>query len=238
VSGHPVRLDVADDLQRSRLTVFFRLLLTIPHFVWVALWGIAVFFAVIVNWFATLFAGRSPAGLHSFLAAYVRYVTHVSAFVTLAANPFPGFTGAPGTYPVDLELPPPERQSRVVTLFRVFLAIPALMLTSAVGGALYAAAFLGWWASLFTGRMPRGLRNLGAYALRYSAQTYAYTLLLSDRYPYAGPPADAASVASELPTIEPEPPEDPMGPAPVVEADDPRAGWRESPFLRKPEPDA
>jgi Domain of unknown function (DUF4389) len=37
------------------------------------------------------------------------------------------------------------------------------------------------------GRMPEGLRNLGASCLRYTAQTYAYFALLTDRYPYASP---------------------------------------------------
>ena len=36
----PIRLTVADDLRRSRLTTFFRLLLAIPHIVWLLLWGI------------------------------------------------------------------------------------------------------------------------------------------------------------------------------------------------------
>ena len=30
---HPIGLIVTDDLQRSRLTMFFRLLLAIPHFI-------------------------------------------------------------------------------------------------------------------------------------------------------------------------------------------------------------
>ena len=37
----PIRLIVTDDLQRSRLTVFFRLLLALPHLFWLYLWGIA-----------------------------------------------------------------------------------------------------------------------------------------------------------------------------------------------------
>ena len=57
----PIRLSVDDDLRRSRLTVFFRLPLAIPHFVWLLLWGIAAFFAVIANWFVTLFRGRPAA---------------------------------------------------------------------------------------------------------------------------------------------------------------------------------
>ena len=35
--------------------------------------------------------------------------------------------------------------------------------------------------------MPLGLRNLGAYILRYSAQLNGYAYLVTDRYPYSGP---------------------------------------------------
>ena len=34
---HPIALEVADDGSRSRLTVFFRLLLAFPHLVWLGL---------------------------------------------------------------------------------------------------------------------------------------------------------------------------------------------------------
>ena len=33
---HPIRLVVTDDLQRNRLTSFFRLIVAIPHLVWLA----------------------------------------------------------------------------------------------------------------------------------------------------------------------------------------------------------
>jgi hypothetical protein len=187
---HPIVLRQQEDtLERSRVTVFFRLLLAFPHIVWIILWSILVVFAVIANWLITLIAGRSPTGLHNFLAAFQRYGVHVQAFITLVANPFPGFTGAPG-YPVDVEIAPPEPQRRLWTAFRILLAIPALIIQSGLNVALYAVAILGWFASLFTGRMPRGLRNLGAFTLRYGAQTSSFGyLLLTDRYPYAGPPA-------------------------------------------------
>jgi hypothetical protein len=182
-----VRLRVEDNLRRSRLTVFFRLLLTIPHLIWLVLWGIVVFFALLVGWFAALVTGRLPDALHRFIGAYLRYETHVLAFLTLVANPFPGFTGTPGIYPIDLEIDPRERQHRLKTLFRGFLAVPAFILASALGGALWVVAFLAWFVGLFLGRMPKGLRNLGAYCLRYTAQTYAYAYLLTDSYPFSGP---------------------------------------------------
>jgi hypothetical protein len=182
-----VRMLLDDDRRRSRLTVLFRFLLFLPHLVWYLLWTVAVVLAVIVSWVLTLATGRTPEALHRFLAAYVRYDMHIFAYLFIVANPFPGFTGTAGTYPVDLDLDPPARQNRWVTLGRLLLAIPALVVSSGLTSALFIVGIFGWFASLVLGRMPEGLRNLGAYALRYSAQTLAYLYLLTDRYPYSGP---------------------------------------------------
>ena len=183
---HPVRMVVADDLVRSRLTVLFRLLLAIPHFAWFALWSIAVVFAALAAWLAALARGRVPSGLHGFLAAYVRYAVHLQAYVFVVGRRFPGFTGRPG-YGIDAEVDPPQPQRRLVTLFRLVLAVPALFLAGALWGVLFVAGFLGWWYALVRGRMPEGLRNLGAICIRYGEQTSAYLLLLTDRYPYGAP---------------------------------------------------
>jgi hypothetical protein len=183
----PIRLRLEGELARSRLTVFFRLLLSIPHFVWLFLWGVVVYVALVVGWFATLVMGRLPSPFHRFFAAYLRYQTHVLAFLTLVANPFPGFTGAAGSYPVDLEIEPPARQRRWKTLFRLLLAVPAHVLSSVLWVPLYLVAVFGWFVGLFLGRMPNGLRGLGAFVLRYWAQTYGYVYLLTDSYPYSGP---------------------------------------------------
>ena len=124
---HPVRLVVNDDLRRNRLTVFFRLLLAIPHIIWFVLWGIVAVLAWIANWFATLIKGRSPDGLHNFLATYLRYQTHVYAYVLLVANPFPDFGGKPG-YPIDIEVDSAQPQNRWTVAFRLILAIPAFII--------------------------------------------------------------------------------------------------------------
>jgi Domain of unknown function (DUF4389) len=206
---HPVRLDVSDDLRRSRLTVFFRVLLALPHLVWLLLWGIVAFLALIATWFATVFRiddadarfSTPPQGLFRFVAAFVRYTYHVQAFVFLTANPFPGFTGTAGRYPVDAELPGREPQSRLVTLFRLPLAIPAFAVSISLYVLAFVSAFLGWFIALVLGRMPRSLRNAEAYALRYGLQTTAYFWLLTDRYPFSGPAL-----------AEPEPPDEPVEP--------------------------
>jgi hypothetical protein len=179
---HPVRLVVNDDLQRSRLTVFFRLILAIPHLVWAVLWGIVALLAAIANWFATLVRGESPQGLHTFLATYLRYQTHVYAYVLLIADPFPGFGGQPG-YPIDLEVDPPRPQNRWTVAFRLILAIPAYIISGIMGYLNRALAVFSWFVALVTGRVPEGMRNFAAFALRYEQQTAAYAYLLTDRYP-------------------------------------------------------
>jgi uncharacterized membrane protein (DUF485 family) len=185
---HPVRLVVADDLRRNRLTVFFRLILAIPHLVWYVLWSVVAAFAILVNWVATLINGSSPEGLHKFLAAWVRYSTHLTAYLYLVADPFPGFRGRLGTYPVDLEIDGPEPQNRWKTGFRFILAIPALILMSVLQYVIQIIGFLGWFVCLALGRMPQGMRDLSAYCLRFQAQTYAYAAVLTDRYPSLSAP--------------------------------------------------
>jgi hypothetical protein len=179
---HPIRLVVNDDLRRNRLTVFFRLLLAIPHLIWFFLWGIIALLAWIANWFATLFAGRSPNGLHNFLATYLRYQTHVYAYVLLIGDPFPGFGGQPG-YPIDIEVDPPQPQNRWAVAFRLILAIPAFIVSGILGYLNRTLAIFSWFVALALGRLPEGLRNFAAFALRYEQQTAGYAYLLTGRYP-------------------------------------------------------
>jgi hypothetical protein len=179
---HPIRLVVTDDLQRTRLTVFFRLILSIPLFLWLALWGIVTLLATLANWVATLISGQSPEGLHNFIGTYVRYSVHVSAYSNLIADPYPWFTGRPG-YPIDLEFDAPQPQNRLTVLFRLILAIPAVFLARLLSGISQLLAVFSWFIALITGRVPEGLRNFAALALRIETQTFAYVLLLTGRYP-------------------------------------------------------
>jgi len=180
--AHPIRLVVNDDLQRNRLTVFFRIILALPCLLWAVIWGVIVLLAWIVNWFATLFMGRSPDGLHTFLASFLRFSTHVRAYTLLIADPWPGFTGKQG-YPIDLEVDPPQDQNRLTVFFRLILAIPALFLVNILGNLSQLLAVFSWFIALVLGRVPEGLRNFAALALRIETQTYAYVMLLTGRYP-------------------------------------------------------
>jgi hypothetical protein len=188
-ASHPIGLIVEDDLRRTRLTVFFRLLLAIPQVIWLAIWGIAVYIAIVIAWFAALILGRVPEGLHRFIASYLRALTHLSAYLYLLADPWPPFGGAPGHYPVDLRVDPDPAQSRLTVFFRALLAIPALLLVYAFRIVNQFIAFIGWFYCLATGHMHEGMRDISAWMLRYEVQAYGYVFLLTGRYPsFAGSP--------------------------------------------------
>src|SRR5438105_7498143 len=163
--SHPIGLIVTDDLKRSRLTVFFRILLALPHLIWVALWGFVAELALLVAWFAALFTGRVPDGVHNFIAAWLRYSTRVTAYAFLLADPFPPF-GAGGSYPVDARIDSAETQSRLTVFFRTLLAIPAFLLTYVFRMVNQLVALLGWFYCLFTGHMHEGMRDISAWLLR------------------------------------------------------------------------
>jgi Domain of unknown function (DUF4389) len=180
---HPIRLVDNDDLRRQRLKVLARWILVWPHLIWLALYATVAMVMGLVNWVMTLIKGRPPERVHRWLVRFVRYSIYVYAYLYLFANPYPPFHGEPGSYPIDIEIEGPEPQRRLITAFRIIIAIPALILNWVFGQVVQIVGLLAWFVALALGRTPRGMENLGLYCLRYQAQTWGYLLILTDRYP-------------------------------------------------------
>jgi hypothetical protein len=180
---HPVRLVDNDDLRRSRLTVLARWLLVYPHLLWIFLYSLVAIVVVLANWVMTLIKGRSPQRLHRWLVRYLRYTVYVYSYLYLLTNPYPPFHGEEASCPIDLAVEGPDRQRRLVTAFRLILAIPAFVLAWVLSQVLLVIAILNWFIAVVMGRVPRGMEQIGLYCLRYQTQTYAYLAVVTDRYP-------------------------------------------------------
>ncbi len=88
----PVRVDVTPQLEdRNRLTVGLRLLWIIPIALFTALVAIAAFFALIASFFAVLFTGRWPEGIHSFVVKTARLGLRLNAYGRLLVDDYPPF---------------------------------------------------------------------------------------------------------------------------------------------------
>lgn len=225
---HPVHLVVHDDLRRWRLTVVFRALLVLPHVFVATLWALVVIPVALVTWIITLVRGETPAGLHAWFGRFVRYWTHMTSYRYLVADPFPKFRGWEGTYPIDLQIAPRKPQERWRTALRPLLVIFPYILAYVLGVVLEVMALIGWFIALAVARVPRGLRDLSAYCVRFQAQTYAFALFLTDRFPTLSQdvarPAPPAAPPPPPPTAEPEPQPEPAPepePQPEPKPDEP-----------------
>ena len=87
-----VRISFAPEIEgRNRLTIFFRLLLAIPHFIVLMLVFIVFYFVVIIAWFAVIITGNWPAGLRNFAVGLMRWNNRLNAYMFLLTDKYPPF---------------------------------------------------------------------------------------------------------------------------------------------------
>ena len=90
---YPAGLEVTKpDEPRSRLTVFFRILLALPHLFVLAFLGVAWSFTTAVAWAAILITGRYPRVLYGFALGVLAWTTRVEAYCLLLRDEYPPFT--------------------------------------------------------------------------------------------------------------------------------------------------
>jgi len=180
-----VRLTDDLALRRRRLAVLFRPLLLVPAAVVALVWALVVAVAVPLAWVTALVTGRVPRFLHRTLRAALGYLVQVDAWATLVSGRYP-WPRRRSRHPVQLRcLRAPQR--RWTVLLRLVLALPALVLASVLGVVHLCTAVAAWFVALVLGRTTAGLRELGAFCLRYATETAAYVLLLTARYPRLAP---------------------------------------------------
>jgi hypothetical protein len=74
-------------------------------------------------------------------------------------------------------------QQRVTVIFRIILAIPQFIVLIFLGIAAFFVAVIGWFAALFTGRLPDFAHTYLSGFIRWEIRVNAYVLLLTDVYP-------------------------------------------------------
>jgi hypothetical protein len=77
---------------RDRVTVAFRIILGIPHFIVLAFVMIGWCVTTIIAWFAILFTGEYPAGLWAFGVGTMRWMLRVEAYMLLLVDDYPPFS--------------------------------------------------------------------------------------------------------------------------------------------------
>ena len=179
----PVLVAVAGPAAQRRVTVAFRLILAVPHFIVLYALGIAASVVVIIGWFGALATGRLPDFAAAYLSGYLRWYCRTAAYLLLLTDEYPPFALDDTAYPVRVAVGH-GRLGRLAVLFRVILAIPAAIASMLlVYGVLTIVILIAWLTALVAGKLPASLHQAFAAVLRYIIRYYCYLYLLTDAYP-------------------------------------------------------
>ena len=169
-------------------------LMYIPHYVIVYVLqavGRVVFF---IYWLVLIFTGKLNRGLYDLMTLYERYNARSGSFLLGYSEIYPPFDFKMGPEdnnaypPVTLTLPePPEDVARSAALNWI-LAIPhyIVLFVYFIGAAI--AAIIGWFAVLFTGKWPQGLRDFLVLLSNYYYRVWSYAVMVQNEYPKFGLP--------------------------------------------------
>lgn len=84
-------VDYPQRLSRWRL-VIWKTVTVIPHLIVLGFVFIGVLVVVILAWFAILFTGRYPQGMHSFVSGWLRWVARAGSYWISLTDEFPSFS--------------------------------------------------------------------------------------------------------------------------------------------------
>ncbi|MCC6386031.1 MAG: DUF4389 domain-containing protein [Dehalococcoidia bacterium] len=183
--SYPVDLQVDPPQSQSRLTIFFRGWMLIPHQIILAVLAFVAGIVQFIALLAILFTGKMPAGLANFLTGYLHWNTRVNGYQFLLTGAYPPFSMDPAAnYPVRLIIEPKlEGRNRITAFFRGLLIIPNIIVLAVVAIAAMVVYAVAWLVALFTGSVPLGMHNFIAGFVRWLTRVTAYIYLLVDDYP-------------------------------------------------------
>lgn len=180
---HPVFFGVEYDEHQDRWKTLLRLFLAIPQLIVVyilqTVFSLLSFFA----WFAILFTGRYPRGLFDLSVGILRWSANVVAYVALLRDEYPPFSLDPGRYPVVLDIPYPEHQSRARLFVRFITIIPQYIVFSFVQIAWAFVTMLAWFSLLVGAKYPQRFFGFSVGTMRWYLRQQSYLYLLRDEYP-------------------------------------------------------
>jgi hypothetical protein len=168
-------------------------ILAIPHLAIQSALGTVAEFVGVISWFSILFTGRVPEGLVNFQCMYLRYSMRTMSYAGFQRAEYPPFAfdmtpDDPGTDPrvrVDFR-PQLENRNRLTVGLRIFMVIPLFIVAIVYFIASFFVYLIAFFAVLFTGRWPEGMRSFVLKVWAYWLRVQAYFLLLTDQYPPFG----------------------------------------------------
>ena len=124
---YPIRFDMQYPERIARWKVLiWKAFTSLPHLLILVFLTIGALFAVIGAWFAILFTGRFPQGLHTYVAGVIRWGTRVQAYFLSLTDEYPPFS-------LSADAGPPSREIYMLSSIAGCL-VAAVLVAAGVAG--------------------------------------------------------------------------------------------------------
>jgi hypothetical protein len=173
-------------------------LLAIPLVLWLFAWSFWALWGIFVP-LMVLAVGRNPRSVWKEMAVYLQYVLRVTAYLSLAVDPFPGYLNrSQPEYPVRLE-PSTRRGSRAGSRWPDRVATGCWLAVLGFVAVMAVAAVAQFFNVLVRSRANERVRAFQARQLDLHARTFGFLLSLTDVPPWRQPHRTRLGSAPELP---------------------------------------
>jgi Domain of unknown function (DUF4389) len=185
----PVRFEFEAPERVANWRPLVHWLLVIPHLIVLYALNIAMQVVWLISFFTVLFTKQIPEGLFNFQVMVLRYQARTYSYAWFMREPYPAFDFTvenqdPGTdTAVRLTIDRPDEVNRWLPLIKWLLAIPHYIVLFVYGIGAFFILIAAFFAVLFTGKFPLGMRDYLVKVMRYGLHIYAYVLFLRDEYP-------------------------------------------------------
>lgn len=190
--SYPLNIDVTGPDKVARWRPIANYFILIPHIIFLYILNIALLVVTVLSWFAILFTGRQPESFGPFQVGVLRYTWRVVSYLFAWTEQYPPFAvpsgyADPGDFPAVLTAEPaPPPRNRLTTLFRGLLSIPQELAIFVIGIGAGVVLLLAWFAVLFTGRWPAGMKSFVMRYYRWFMRFQLFYHLVTDVYPPFG----------------------------------------------------
>jgi hypothetical protein len=181
---YPIQLDIENPPHLSRLLIFVKWFLLIPHYFVLFFLGLSLWFVWIVTGFAVLFTKQYPESLFMYSVGVFRWGTRVAAYLHLQTDQYPPFSLEDDpAYPVHVQAAYPTEIARWRPLVNWLLVIPAAVVAYLIYLIAEVAVFIAWFAILFTGRYPQSMFDFVTIAFRWNLRVNLFAYWMTEQYP-------------------------------------------------------
>ena len=186
---YPAQVDLQGDRRITRWRPLVQWLLAIPHLAISSTLRTLREILTLISLFTVLFTERIPRPLFDEIAMTYRYEWRALSYASFMHEDWPPFDFQPAAADdgverhATLSIAYPEHLNRWKPLYKWFLAIPHYVVVAVLWVGSVVALLVGFFAVLFTGEYPEGIRGFLIRTYRYTLRVEAYVGLLTDTYP-------------------------------------------------------